>query len=211
MTIPTLRLTPKIFAAAALSLVAAASTPIGSHAAVTIGAPAPDFSVASASGATESLSAHRGKYVVLEWLNHDCPYVRKHYDNGNMQRLQKELTAKGVVWMSVISSAPGKQGHSTPTGALSDAQTKGATPTAILLDEKGDVGKLYGATTTPHMFVVDPDGTLIYMGAIDDRPSFDAASLDGATNWVEKALEEAMSGRPVTTSATKQYGCSVKY
>ena len=188
-----------------------ACTPVHAESAPQVGSPAPDFTAEAADGSTQSLAMHRGKYVVLEWLNHGCPYVKKHYKAGNMQRLQSAYTAKGVVWLSVISSAPGKQGHSTPSQALADARAKNARPTAIVLDENGTVGKLYGATTTPHMFVIEPGGKLIYMGAIDDRPSFDPASLEDATNWVEKALDQAMAGEPVETTATKAYGCSVKY
>jgi len=180
-------------------------------ASVEIGKPAPTFTLPGADGKEVSLETQRGKYVVLEWLNHGCPYVRKHYDSDNMQALQRKLTAQGVVWLSIISSAPGKQGHATPAQALADATAKEAKPTSILLDESGSVGRLYGAETTPHMFVIDPAGTLVYMGAIDDQPSFAAESLAGAKNYVQIALEEAMAGKPVSTPATKPYGCSVKY
>jgi peroxiredoxin len=181
------------------------------HADVEIGKPVPAFTLPSADGREVSLAAQRGKFVVLEWLNHGCPYVRKHYDSGNMQRLQSELTQKGVVWLSIISSAPGKQGHSTAEQAEADIAAKGAKPTAVLLDETGAVGRLYGAATTPHMFVIDPAGVLIYMGAIDDQPSFEAESVVGAKNWVRVALEDAMAGKAVSNPATKPYGCSVKY
>lgn len=176
-----------------------------------IGKPAPEFTLPSAAGAEVSLASERGKFVVLEWLNHGCPYVRKHYDSGNMQRLQSDLAQKGVVWLSIISSAPGKQGHSTPAQASADATAKGAKPTAVLLDESGAVGRSYGAATTPHMFVIDPSGVLIYMGAIDDQATFEADSVANAKNWVKLALDEAMAGKPVSTPATKSYGCSVKY
>jgi peroxiredoxin len=181
------------------------------HADAEVGKPAPAFSLPSAAGGDVSLASQQGKFVVLEWLNHGCPYVRKHYDSGNMQRLQSELTQKGVVWFSIISSAPGKQGHSTPEQARADVAEKAAKPTAVLLDESGTVGRLYGAATTPHMFVIDPTGTLIYMGAIDDQPSFDADSVAVAKNWVRAALEQSMAGQPVAKPATKSYGCSVKY
>lgn len=181
------------------------------RAGVEIGKPAPPFTLPSADGTEVSLEGQRGKFVVLEWLNHGCPYVRKHYDSDNMQRLQQKFTERGVVWLSIISSAPGKQGHSTPEQALADAKAKGAKPTAVLLDESGTVGRTYGAATTPHMFVIDPTGALVYMGAIDDQPSFAAESLSGAKNYVEMALEEVMAGKILSLPATKPYGCSVKY
>jgi peroxiredoxin len=199
-----------VFALVATSAVLIAGVTTA-RASVEIGKPAPGFTLSTADGKEISLDGLRGKYVVLEWLNHGCPYVRKHYDSDNMQALQRKLTEKGVVWLSIISSAPGKQGHSTPEQALADAVAKKATPTAILLDESGTVGRLYGAATTPHMFVIDPTGALIYMGAIDDQPSFAAESLADAKNYVQLALEEAMGGKPVSTPATKPYGCSVKY
>jgi len=204
------RTTALVFAlalACASFAIAAASV----QADVEIGKPAPAFTLPSAAGSDVSLASQQGKFVVLEWLNHGCPYVRKHYDSGNMQRLQSELTQKGVVWLSIISSAPGKQGHSTPERAQADMAAKGAKPTAVLLDETGAVGRLYGAATTPHMFVIDPAGVLIYMGAIDDQPSFEAESVAGAKNWVRLALEDAMAGKAVSNPATKPYGCSVKY
>lgn len=205
---PKARVTLFVVALSCANVAAAASS---AHADIEIGKPAPAFALPSADGREVSLASQRGKFVVLEWLNHGCPYVRKHYDSGNMQRLQSELTGKGVVWLSIISSAPGKQGHSTPEQASADVVAKQAKPTAVLLDESGTVGHLYGAATTPHMFVVDPAGTLIYMGAIDDQPSFAPESLTNATNWVKLALEEAMAGKPVSHPATKSYGCSVKY
>ena len=157
------------------------------------------------------LASFAGKFVVLEWLNHGCPFVKKHYGGGNMQALQKEYTAKGVVWLSIISSAPGKQGHSTAEQANAATKEQGAQPTVVLLDESGAVGHLYDATTTPDMFVIDPSGTLIYAGAIDDQPSFDPETRRNAKNYVRAALDEAMAGKPVTTPATKSYGCGVKY
>lgn len=176
-----------------------------------IGQPAPDFTAVDSKGASHSLSAFKGKYVVLEWLNHGCPYVKKHYGAKNMQGLQAEFTAKDVVWLSIISSADGKQGYSTPEKANSDVGAHGAKPTAVLLDPKGEVGRLYGAKTTPHMFVVNPKGELIYKGAIDSVKSADADDIAGATNYVRAALTEAMAGKPVSTPETKPYGCSVKY
>jgi peroxiredoxin len=178
---------------------------------VMVGKKAPAFSLTDINGKAVSLADFKGKYVVLEWTNHGCPFVKKHYETGNMQALQKEETAKGVIWLSIASSAKGKEGH------MSAAEWKKAMPeyksseTAVLLDENGKVGKLYGAKTTPHMFVINPEGNLIYMGAIDDKASYDKADVPGAKNYVRAALDEAMAGKPVTTAETKSYGCSVKY
>lgn len=176
-----------------------------------VGSPAPAFVGTDTKGRTHSLAGYRGRWIVLEWHNSGCPYVRKHYGSGNMQTLQREWTAKGVVWLTIISSAPGMQGH--VTGAQADAFTREskAAPTATLLDPTGDIGRRYDARTTPHMFVVDPQGRLIYSGAIDDRPSTDPADVPTATNYVSAALAEAMAGNPVTKPSTRPYGCSVKY
>ena len=172
---------------------------------------APAFTLPSSTGQEVSLSDYQGKYVVLEWLNHGCPYVKKHYKSGNMQALQKRYGEKGVVWLSVISSAPGKQGHGSPEETESQRREKGSNASAVLLDESGEVGKRYGAKTTPHMYVVTPEGTLAYMGAIDDRPTTDLEDIEGARNYVAEALDALLSGKPVGTTATKAYGCSVKY
>lgn len=177
----------------------------------TIGKAAPVFTAVDSNGKSHTLSDFKGKYVVLEWLNHGCPYVKKHYSAKNMQKLQADWTAKGVVWLSIISSSEGKQGYSTPEQANKDMAEQGAKPTAILLDPKGDVGRLYGAKTTPHMFVVNPEGNLIYKGAIDSVKSADADDIAGATNYVQVALTEAMAGKPLTHTDTTPYGCSVKY
>lgn len=176
-----------------------------------IGAAAPAFTAVDSNGKSHNLADFKGKYVVLEWLNHGCPYVVKHYESKNMQGLQKEYTAKGVVWLSIISSVPGKQGHSTPAKANEDLAAKGGASTAVLLDEKSDIGRLYGAKTTPHMFVIDPAGNVIYKGAIDDKPTTDTDDIAGATNYVRAALDAAMAGKPVAMAQTKPYGCSVKY
>ncbi|MEI7865124.1 MAG: thioredoxin family protein [Chthoniobacterales bacterium] len=176
-----------------------------------IGQPAPDFTLTGTDGQEHKLSDYKGKFIVLEWTNYDCPFVHKHYDSGNMQKLQKEYTAKDVVWLSIISSAPGKQGHLTPEQAKQTAEEKGAAPTAVLLDGDGTVGHLYEAKTTPHMYVVNPEGQLIYMGAIDSVKSPDPATIEGATNYVAQALEEAMAGKPVSTPDIHSYGCSIKY
>lgn len=176
-----------------------------------IGEAAPEFTAVDSQGKSHKLSDFKGKYVVLEWLNHGCPYVAKHYGAKNMQAMQAEYTGKGVVWLSIISSAEGKQGYSTPEQANAAVAEHGAKPTAVLLDPKGEVGRLYGAKTTPHMFVVDPAGNLIYKGAIDSVKSTDADDIAGATNYVRAALDAAMAGKAVATTETPPYGCSVKY
>ena len=191
-------------AAVVLALVASAF-------AVKIGEPAPGFTGVDSNGKQQSLSAYKGKFVVLEWHNQGCPYTKKHYESGNMQRLQKEWTSKGVVWLTVISSAPGTQGFVTPTQENEYLQKMNATPTAVIMDPGGSLGHLYAAKTTPHMFIIDPSGTLIYNGAIDDHPSSDQADIAGSKNYVSTALQEAMNGKPVTDAATRPYGCSVKY
>ncbi|MCB0220429.1 MAG: thioredoxin family protein [Chrysiogenetes bacterium] len=175
------------------------------------GEPAPAFTLQSSTGQEISLADYLGKYVVLEWLNHGCPYVKKHYKSGNMQKLQKRYTEKGVVWLSVISSAPGKQGHGSPEETEAQRKARGSNASAVLIDESGAVGKKYGAKATPHMYVITPEGTLAYVGAIDDRPTTDLADVDGAKNYVADALDALLAGKPVATSATKAYGCSVKY
>lgn len=173
--------------------------------------PAPDFTLVDSYGREHKLSDLRGKYVVLEWLNHGCPFVVKHYSSKNMQNLQKKYTGKGVVWYSIVSSAPGKQGHFPPEEANALSKEKGAAPTALLVDSDGKVGRLYGARTTPHMFIIDPEGKLIYNGAIDDTRSTDVEDVKTAKNYVSAALDEAMSGKPVTVATNQPYGCSVKY
>ena len=174
------------------------------------GQPAPDFTLNDQTGAPRSLSDAKGKYVVLEWYNKGCPFVRRHYDAKNMQGLQKKYAKKGVVWYSIVSSAPGKQGALTTKDAAKTWRKEGMAST-LLLDPKSAVARLYGAKTTPHMFVVDPKGDVIYMGAIDDNPSTDVAGLKGAHNYVSAALDAAMAGRPVPNPVTQSYGCSVKY
>ena len=176
-----------------------------------VGAPAPDFSAKDIDGKTVKLSGYQGKYVVLEWHNQGCPYVKKHYNSSNMQKLQAKWTQKGVIWLSIISSAKGKEGYVTADEEKTYLKEKSASPTDVLLDSDGIAGKLYSAKTTPHMFVIDPKGTLIYDGAIDDKPSTDVKDVEGAKNYVSAALDEAMAGKPVTTSSTRPYGCSVKY
>jgi peroxiredoxin len=175
------------------------------------GEAAPEFTLTDSKGTSHKLSDFRGKFVVLEWLNHECPFVKKHYSSGNMQKLQQEYTAKGVVWLSIISSAPGKQGHRTGPQAEADTKDKNAAPTAVLLDPSGEVGKKYDAKTTPEMFVLDKEGKILYAGAIDSIKSTDSADIAKAENHVRQALNAALAGQPVPTPKTKPYGCSVKY
>lgn len=172
---------------------------------------APDFTATDSNGKTHKLSDFKGKFVVLEWTNSGCPFTIKHYDSGNMQKLQKEWTGKGVVWLTVLSSAPGKQGYKTATEENAYVREKGASPTAVLMDPNGNLGHLFGAKTTPHMFIIDPSGKLVYNGAIDDKPTTDRDDINGAKNYVEAVLTEAMSGKTVTTASSQPYGCSVKY
>ena len=179
--------------------------------AVKVGEAAPDFQAKDSNGQVHKLSDGRGKFVVLEWHNNGCPYTRKHYESGNMQRLQKEWTAKGVVWLTVISSAPGTQGFVTPSQENDYLKTMKAAPTAVLMDPGGSLGHLYAAKTTPHMFIIDPNGTLIYNGAIDDHPTSDQSDIASSRNYVSTALQQAMGGQPVKEAATRPYGCSVKY
>ncbi len=177
----------------------------------TIGEPAPDFKAEDIKGAEIELKDYRGKPVVLEWTNFDCPFVRKHYDSKNMQKLQKEFTERGVAWITICSSAPGKQGN-YPADKWPDMMDKReASPTSLILDEDGTIGKLYGAKTTPHMFVIAADGTLVYNGAIDDKPSWDPKTLDEAENYVQDALKAVLDDKKPETTKTKPYGCSVKY
>jgi peroxiredoxin len=176
-----------------------------------VGKPAPDFTLSDLSGKTHELSDYKGKYVVLEWVNFGCPFVKKQYGSENMQHLQREFTDKGVVWLSICSSAPGKQGNETPDAAKKGISKFGWAASAYLSDEDGKVGRLYNAKTTPDMFVVDPKGTLIYAGAIDDKPTPDPATIKGSNNYVKAALTEATAGKPVSVPTTKPYGCSVKY
>ncbi len=179
--------------------------------AIKIGDSAPDFTAATSEGKMVKLADFKDKIVVLEWTNHGCPFVKKHYNSDNMQNLQKELTGKGVIWLSVISSGPGQQGYSTAPEAESDRERFHTKATAILLDAKGKLGKLYGAQTTPHMFVIDQKGKLAYQGAIDDKPSTDLKDVQGAKNYVRQAVNELLGKNPVSEALTKSYGCGVKY
>lgn len=176
-----------------------------------IGRPAPAFTAVDSNGKSHALSDFKGKTVILEWTNDGCPYVKKHYGAGNMQKIQKDLTAEGAVWLSIISSAPGKQGYVDGKGANALTASRGASPTAVLLDPTGKVGKLYEAQTTPHMYVIDSKGVLRYMGAIDDQPNTDASKIASARNYVREAFAAVKAGKQVEATATDPYGCSVKY
>jgi hypothetical protein len=180
-------------------------------AAAKVGETAPDFTATASNGKTFRLQDYRGKYVVLEWHNNGCPYVGKHYKSGNMQRLQKHWTGQSVVWFTIISSAPGKQGYVTASEENEYLTKMQATPTAALLDPVGEIGHLYDAKTSPQMVVINPQGIVIYDGAIDDKPTTDLDDISRATNYVSRALEQAMAGQQVQTRATRPYGCSVKY
>ncbi len=192
-------------AAAALTVVSLAT------AAPIVGKPAPQFTATDSNGKSHALADFKGKTVVLEWTNDGCPYVKKHYGSGNMQKLQKEVTAAGGVWLSIISSAPGKQGYAKGPDANQLTTSRGAQPTAVLLDPVGAIGRSYEAQTTPHMFVIDPAGILRYMGAIDDQPTTDASTVAVARNYVREAFTAVSSGGKVAETATDPYGCSVKY
>jgi hypothetical protein len=196
---------------AVMAVVLSAVLAAGVRAEVTTGAAAPDFTLTDTSGTSHKLSDFKGKTVVLEWVNHGCPFVVKHYVKGNMQGLQADYTSKDVVWLSICSSAEGKQGYFTAQEWQKLNAEKGGKATAILLDAEGTVGKLYGAKTTPHMYVINAEGTLVYQGAIDDKPSTESDDIPGAKNYVKAALDEVLAGQPVTTGQTKPYGCGVKY
>ena len=190
--------------AAALPAAPAAAAPM-------VGQPAPDFTLSDAAGKPHRLSAYRGRTVVVEWNNPGCPYVQKHYNSGNMQKTQAAARAAGAVWLTVNSGAPGKQGHMNGAEAQRFVARMKAQPTAYLLDPAGQAGRLYRASTTPELFIVDPKGTLVYKGAIDDRPTADPADLAGARNYIRTALSEMRAGKPVSTPETRSYGCAVKY
>lgn len=180
-------------------------------ASVAIDQPAPDFALKDVNGKEHKLSDYKGKYVVLEWVNFDCPFVKKHYSAGNMPRLQSSFIKKDAIWLSICSSAPGKQGHFPTADLKKRMESEKTVPTAYLLDETGSVGKLYGAKTTPHMFVIDQKGILRYAGAIDDTPSTKSSDIATSTNYVSSAMDALMAGKPVGTKSSTPYGCSVKY
>lgn len=181
-------------------------------AAVEVGQPAPDFTLTAINGQKHALSEYRGKTVVLEWNNPDCPIVRKHYESDNLPKLQREATGEGVVWLLINSGAPGKQGGDYSAADLQEWLKKhNAKPTEYLRDQDGRVGHLYHAQTTPHMFIIDPQGKLVYEGAIDSIPSARVSDIAKATNYVRVALDDLKAGRPIEKTATHPYGCSVKY
>jgi peroxiredoxin len=196
---------------ASVAALAIALAPASAHAQAVVGSQAPNFTSTDSHGQSHSLNEYRGKYVVLEWHNHDCPYTRKHYVSGNMEALQKEWTKKGVVWFTVISSAPGQQGYVTDAEENEYLAKMHAEPTAVLMDPQGKLGHLFDAKTTPEMYVIDPEGKLIYEGAIDNRPTPEISDIKGADNYLNDALSEAMAGKPVAHAYTRSYGCSVKY
>ena len=181
----------------------------------TVGRPAPAFTAVDTRGRSLSLAGYRGKWVVLEWFNHECPYTKKHYapvnGSGNTQAMQQEYTRRGVVWLSVVSSAPGKQGYTTAAEADRVTRAKGAVPTSVIRDTTGALGRLYAARTTPQYAIIDPAGVLRYSGAIDNRRTPSASDIAGATNYVRAALDAGMAGRPVAMAQTQPYGCEVKY
>ncbi|HEY0038957.1 MAG TPA: redoxin domain-containing protein [Longimicrobium sp.] len=181
----------------------------------TVGRPAPAFTAIDTRGRSQSLAGYRGKWVVLEWFNHECPYTKKHYapvnGSGNTQAMQQEYTRRGVVWLSIVSSAPGKQGHTTAAEADRLTRANGAAPTSVIRDTAGVLGRLYGARTTPQYAIIDPGGVLRYSGAIDNRPTPRASDIAGATNYVRAALDAALAGRPIAAATTQPYGCDVKY
>ena len=179
--------------------------------AATVGAPAPDFTVTDSNGKAVKLSSYRGKTVVLEWNNPCCPFVQKHYESGNMQKTQGAAAKSGVIWLTVNSGAPGKQGYMEGPAANAFVKKSAASPSAYLLDHRGVVGKAYGARTTPEMVLIDPKGTLVYRGAIDDKPTADPADIKGARNHLLAALGELKAGKPISLASSKPYGCSVKY
>ena len=196
---------PALAAAVSLSSLAVAKSPLA------IGQPAPDFAGVDTAGKPVKLADLRGKTVVLEWSNHDCPYVVKHYSSGNMQAVQKDATSNGVVWLTVLSSPPGEQGNVSAQKADELTRSRGAAPTSVVLDPEGKIARTYEARTTPHMFVIDKTGTLQYMGGIDDKPSTNKADIQTAKPYVRLALASVAKGEKVADAVTKPYGCHVKY
>ena len=201
----------RTFSKLALVSLTLAWLPLAAQAAATIDRAAPAFSGKGADGRTINLSDYKGKTVVLEWTNHDCPFVKKHYESGNIPKLQKDAAAKGVVWLQVISSAPGEQGQVDGPTALKINGYRDAKPAGIVLDADGTIGKLYGAKTTPHLFIVSPEGKLVYKGGIDSIPSSNPADIAKADNYVSSALTALAAGKKVANPSTQPYGCSVKY
>jgi peroxiredoxin len=197
-----------------VSLLATAVVAFGAvmaQASVSVGQAAPDFKVKDTAGKEQSLSAYKGRFVVLEWVNPGCPFVQKHYDTSNMQSTQKAAEAKGVVWLTVSSTAPDAGDYKKPAELAAWVKEKGAAPTATLMDDDGKVGKAYGARTTPHMYVINPQGKLVYAGAIDSKATARKDDVKSATNYVTVALDEAMAGKAVSKTSSEPYGCSIKY
>lgn len=176
-----------------------------------IGKLAPDFTATDINGNAQSLGNYRGKTVVLEWTNPECPFVVKHYSTGNMQQLQQEAITNDVVWLKINSSAKGKQGNLTPEAAKASLAKDKSAPTAYILDAEGQIGQLYEAKTTPHMYIIDKEGLLVYMGAIDDKPTFEPKDVNDAKNYVRDALKVLSEGKTLETPSTRAYGCAVKY
>jgi peroxiredoxin len=192
-------------------LTIAASTALFATDSPAVGTNAPDFSLTDSKGKTQSVSQYKGKYVVLEWFNPGCPFVQKHYGSGNMQKLQQEFTGKGVVWLTVDSSAPGLEGYLTAEQANAKMAEWKTKQSALVLDPDGKAGRSYGAKNTPHMFVINPEGKIVYEGAIDSKATSNPSDIANSTNYVKVALEESMGGKTVSNANTKPYGCSVKY
>ena len=192
-------------------LTLAASTALFAADSPAVGTNAPDFSLTDSKGKTQSVSQYKGKYVVLEWFNPDCPFVKKHYGGGNMQKLQGEYTGKGVVWLTIDSNAPGTEGNLTAEQAQKVMDSWKTKQTALLLDPESKVAKLYGAKNTPNMVIINPEGKIVYEGAIDSKASPNPADIPSSTNYVKSALDESLAGKPISNPTTKPYGCSVKY
>jgi peroxiredoxin len=199
---------PKLFFAAVIAFVAGA---LYASDVPPVGSAAPDFSLTDAKGKTHSLSEYKGKYVVLEWFNPECPFVKKHYGGGNMQKLQEQYTGKGVAWLTIDSNAPGTEGNLSPEAAEKVASAWKTKQTALLLDPEGKAGRAYGAKNTPNIVIINPEGKIVYEGAIDSKASPNPADIPSSTNYVKVALDESLSGKPVSNPTTKPYGCSVKY
>jgi len=190
----------------------ALTLPLLANAAAVPGQPAPDFSVKDAAGKTHALADYKGQWLVLEWFNKECPYVKKHYGSNNMQTLQGKYTGKNVKWLTVISSAEGKQGYFTAEKAIEEGRNhKLASSAPFLLDADGKLGKAYDAKTTPHIFIVNPQGVVVYAGAIDDNDSANPAVIPQSKNYLAAALDEGLAGKPISTAASRPYGCSIKY
>lgn len=183
----------------------------GAHAAPSVGQSAPDFTLTDTTGKPVKLSDYRGKYVVLEWTNPGCPYVRKHYDSGNMPTTQREAVAKGVVWLSINSTEKASYDYLEPAQLTAWMKERKAAPSAVLMDVDGTAGQAYGARTTPHMYIVNPQGQLVYAGGIDSIPSSNPEDIKRAVNYVKQGLGEALAGKPISQAATRPYGCSIKY